>query len=55
MSKIGGLKTDRVRSLSVEKVIARGDDIVACLGEKSVDVVVDNLGGSTFPHTIKLL
>jgi NADPH:quinone reductase-like Zn-dependent oxidoreductase len=36
-------------------VIARGDDIVACLGKKSVDVVVDNVGGSTFPQMLKVL
>jgi NADPH:quinone reductase-like Zn-dependent oxidoreductase len=52
---VGKTKTDRVRSLSVDKVIARGDDIVACLGEKSVDVVVDNVGGSTFPQMLKIL
>ena len=52
---VGKTKTDRVRSLSVDKVIARGDDIVACLGEKSVDVVVDNAGGSTFPQMLKVL
>ena len=52
---VGKTKTDRVRSLGVDKVIARGDDIVACLGEKSVDVVVDNVGGSTFPQMLKVL
>ena len=52
---VGKTKTDRVRSLGVDKVIARGDDIVACLGEKSVDVVVDNVAGSTFPQMLKVL
>jgi NADPH:quinone reductase-like Zn-dependent oxidoreductase len=52
---VGKTKTDRVRSLGVDKVIARGDDIVACLGEKSVDVVMDNVGGSTFPQMLKVL
>ena len=52
---VGKTKTDRVRSLGVDKVIARGDDIVACLGEKSVDVVVDNVGGSAFPQMLKVL
>ena len=52
---VGKTKTDRVRSLGVDRVIARGDDIVACLGEKSVDVVVDNVGGSSFPQMLKVL
>jgi NADPH:quinone reductase-like Zn-dependent oxidoreductase len=51
----GKAKMDRVRSLGVDKVIARGDDIVACLGEKSVDFVVDNVGGPTFPQMLKVL
>jgi NADPH:quinone reductase-like Zn-dependent oxidoreductase len=33
----GKTKMDRVRSLGVDRMIARGDDIVACLGEKSAD------------------
>jgi len=52
---VGKTKTDRVRSLGVDRVIARGDDIVACLGEKSVDVVVDNVGGPAFPQMLKIL
>jgi NADPH:quinone reductase-like Zn-dependent oxidoreductase len=51
----GKEKLAQVRSISVDRVIARGDDIVACLGEKSVDVVVDNVGGSTFPQMLKVL
>jgi NADPH:quinone reductase-like Zn-dependent oxidoreductase len=52
---VGKTKIDRVRSLDVDRVIARGDDIVACLGEKSVDYVVDNVGGPTFPQMLKAL
>jgi NADPH:quinone reductase-like Zn-dependent oxidoreductase len=51
----GKTKIDRVRSLGADRVIARGDDIVACLGEKSVDVVVDNVGGPAFPQMLKVL
>jgi len=51
----GEAKIDRVRSLGVDRVIARGDDIVAALGEKSVDVVVDNVGGPAFPQMMKVL
>lgn len=52
---VGKTKIDRVRSLGVDRVIARGDDIIACLGEKSVDVVVDNVAGSSFPQMLKVL
>ena len=51
----GKAKMDRLRSLGFDKVIARGDDIVASLGEKSVDVVVDNVGGPAFPQMMKVL
>jgi NADPH:quinone reductase-like Zn-dependent oxidoreductase len=51
----GKAKMDRVRSLGVDKLIARGNDIVASLGEKSVDIVVDNVGGPTFPQMLKVL
>ena len=51
----GRAKIDRVRSLGVDSAIARGDDIVASLGEKSVDVVVDNVGGPSFPQMLKVL
>jgi NADPH:quinone reductase-like Zn-dependent oxidoreductase len=48
-------KIDRMRTLGMDRVIARGEDIVACLGEKSVDLVVDNVGGPTFPQMLKAL
>ena len=51
----GKTKSERVRSLGVDRVITRGDDIVACLGEKSVDVVVDNVAGPSFPQMLKVL
>ena len=51
----GKTKMDRVRSLGVDRMIARGDDIVACLGEKSVDIVVDNVGGPGFAQMLKVL
>ena len=51
----GKAKIDRVRSLGVDRTIARGEDIVASLGEKSVDVVVDNVGGPAFPQMLKAL
>jgi NADPH:quinone reductase-like Zn-dependent oxidoreductase len=46
---------DQVRSIGADRVIARGDDIVAGLGENSVDVVVDNVAGPAFGSLLKIL
>ena len=51
----GREKLAQVRSIGADHVIARGDDIVASLGEKSVDVVVDNVAGETFGEMLKVL
>ena len=47
-------KLAQVQSIGADRVIARGDDIVACLGEKSVDVVVDNVAGSDLGGMLKV-
>jgi NADPH:quinone reductase-like Zn-dependent oxidoreductase len=51
----GKEKLEQVRSIGADRVIARGNDIVARLGEKSVDVVVDNVAGETFGEMLKVL
>jgi len=51
----GEAKMDQVRAIGAHRVIARGDDIVACLGENAVDVVVDNVAGSGFGKLLKVL
>ncbi len=51
----GAAKADKVKALGADEVIPRGSDIVAALGEKSVDLVVDNVGGATFPEMLKVL
>ena len=51
----GKAKMDQVRSIGADRVIARGDDIVAGLGENSVDVVVDNVAGPAFGSLLKTL
>ena len=45
----------QVHAIGADHVIHRGDDIVACLGEKSVDVVVDNVAGPGFGGMLKVL
>jgi len=49
----GKAKMEQVRSIGADRVIARGDDIVASLGEKAVDVIVDNVAGPAFGDLLK--
>lgn len=51
----GEVKMAQVRSIGADRVVARGDDIVAALGEETVDVVVDNVAGSAFGGMLKVL
>lgn len=48
-------KLAQVQSIGADRVIARDEDIVACLGEKAVDVVVDNVAGPAFSGMMKVL
>jgi NADPH:quinone reductase-like Zn-dependent oxidoreductase len=51
----GREKVAQVRSIGADRVIARGDDIVAALGENAVDVVIDNVAGPAFGGMLKVL
>ena len=51
----GREKVEQIRSIGADRVIVRGDDIVAVLGEKSVDVVIDNVAGEAFAQMLKVL
>jgi NADPH:quinone reductase-like Zn-dependent oxidoreductase len=51
----GKAKMEQVRSIGSDRVVARGDDVVASLGENSVDVVVDNVAGPAFGGLLKVL
>jgi len=51
----GEAKMAQVRSIGADHVIARGDDIVAALGENSVDVVIDNVAGPAFDGMLQVL
>ncbi len=48
-------KAEQVRSLGADRLLDRQEDIVAVLGENSVDVVVDNVAGPEFPNMLKVL
>ncbi len=51
----GKAKLEKVRAVGADQVISRSEDIVDCLGEKSVDVVVDNVAGPRFGRMLKVL
>ena len=51
----GKSKAQQVHQIGADAVIERGSDLVKFLGEESVDVVVDNVGGSTFEAMLKVL
>ena len=44
----GSSKLDAVRAVGADEVIARDDNLIERLGEETVDVVVDNVGGEGF-------
>jgi len=48
-------KAEQVRAIGADSVVARDDDIVAALGERSVDVVVDNVSGPAFGDLLDVL
>lgn len=51
----GETKLEKVQAIGADRVIARDKDIVTFLGEKSVDVVVDNVAGPNFGWMLKVL
>lgn len=51
----GAAKSDAVRALGADEVLARNADVVAELGESSVDVVLDVVGGPGFPALLQVL
>ncbi|BCS96940.1 alcohol dehydrogenase [Desulfoluna limicola] len=48
-------KMETVLSLGADRVIDRNEDVVACLGENSVDIVIDNVAGPAFGGMLKVL
>ena len=51
----GQSKFDQVNALGVDRVLERGSHIVEALGAKSIDVVIDNVGGDGFGQMIEVL
>ena len=48
-------KIEQVLAMGADRVVARGDDITGILGERSADVVVDNVSGPEFGELLRLL
>ena len=51
----GKAKLEKVRAIGADQVIVRDEDVVDLLGEKSVDVAVDNVAGPCFEGMLKVL
>jgi len=51
----GKAKLEKVQAIGADRVVSRDEDIVDRLGEKSVDVVVDNVAGPCFGKMLKVL
>jgi len=45
----------QLRSIGADRVVETGDDIAAAVGEKSMDVVIDNVAGPAFDGLLRAL
>ena len=52
---VGKSKMDAVAHLDLDRIVERDADLIAELGESSVDVVIDNVAGDGFTSLLKLL
>ncbi len=52
---VGADKGKHAIAIGADKIIERGTDIAAALGEETIDVVVDNVGGKDFESILKVL
>ena len=52
---VGADKAKHAIAIGADKIIERGTDIAAALGEETIDVVVDNVGGKDFESILKVL
>jgi NADPH:quinone reductase-like Zn-dependent oxidoreductase len=51
----GRAKGEQVRAIGADRLLDGDEDIVAALGEESVDVVVDNVSGPAFGGLLEVL
>lgn len=52
---VGAGKAQMAREIGADAIIERGADVVKALGERAIDVVIDNVGGAGFPAMLKVL
>jgi NADPH:quinone reductase-like Zn-dependent oxidoreductase len=52
---VGKSKMAQVRLIGADQVLERQDDLVASLGQDSVDTVIDNVAGLAFGNLLKVL
>ncbi|WP_413700505.1 zinc-binding dehydrogenase [Psychromonas sp. KJ10-10] len=52
---VGKDKIEQVKALGADAVIERNESALSILGEKSVDVVIDNVAGDKFPEMTEVL
>jgi NADPH:quinone reductase-like Zn-dependent oxidoreductase len=48
-------KMEQVRAVGADRVVERDEDVASSLGQRSVDVVVDNVAGPAFGGMLKVL
>ncbi|GAB3486795.1 alcohol dehydrogenase family protein [Marinomonas epiphytica] len=48
-------KFDQVKAIGADHLVARDEDLIEALGEKSVDVAIDNVAGAAFSQIIEVL
>lgn len=48
-------KMAQLQAIGADQVLERADNVLACLGRETVDVVVDNVAGSAFPDLMAAL
>ena len=52
---VGQDKIEAIANLGADRLVSRGTDLVGAIGESSVDVVIDNVGGTAFEQLLKVL
>ena len=52
---VGADKAKQAIEIGADKIVERGADLVAALGEETIDVVVDNVGGKDFGAMLRVL
>lgn len=52
---VSAAKTNQALEIGADRVVVRGTDIADVLGDETVDVVVDNVGGADFESMLRVL